>query len=88
MGVIPVDGDPDLGRRAAGGSPWWLLYSGGRSAGGDRREGDGRQSLAAGCWGGKASDVRAVLGVVQMWPEEDRCRLVSWRLSAAAAQLR
>jgi hypothetical protein len=23
LGVTPVDGDLDLGRRAAGGSPWW-----------------------------------------------------------------
>jgi hypothetical protein len=29
--------------------------------------------------------VGAVLGVVQMWSEEDRCGLVSRRLSAAAA---
>jgi hypothetical protein len=28
LGVTPVDGDPDLGRRAAGGSPW-------RACGGD-----------------------------------------------------
>jgi hypothetical protein len=44
--------------------------------------------LAAECWGGKASGVRAVLGVEQVWPEEDRCGLTSWRLSAAAARLR
>jgi hypothetical protein len=31
---------------------------------------------------------RAVLGVEQVWPEEDRCRLTSWMLSTAAAQLR
>jgi hypothetical protein len=30
LGVTPVDGDPDLGRRAAGGSPW-------RAHGGDGR---------------------------------------------------
>jgi hypothetical protein len=84
LGVTPVDGDLDLGRSAAGGSPWWLLYGGGRLAGGDRRGGDGRRSLATGCWGGKAFGVRAVLGVVQMWPEEDRCGLALRRLSVAA----
>jgi hypothetical protein len=31
---------------------------------------------------------RVVLGVEQVWPEEDRCRLTSWMLSAAAARLR
>jgi hypothetical protein len=31
--------------------------------------------------------VRAVLGVVQMWPEEDRCGLASQRLSATVVQL-
>jgi hypothetical protein len=31
---------------------------------------------------------RAVLGVEQVLPEEDRCRLTSWMLSTAAAQLR
>jgi hypothetical protein len=30
---------------------------------------------------------RAVLGVEQVWPEEDRCRLTSWMLSAAATRL-
>jgi hypothetical protein len=43
----PGVGDFDLRRRAAGGSPWRLLNGGGRSAGGDRRGGDGRQSLEA-----------------------------------------
>jgi hypothetical protein len=47
LGVAPGDGDFDLRRRAAGGSPWRLLNGGGRSAGGDRRGGDGRQSLEA-----------------------------------------
>jgi hypothetical protein len=82
------DGGFDLRRRAAGGSPWRLLDGGGRSARGNRRGGDGRRSLAAGCWGGKASSARAVLGVARVWPEEDRCVLASRRLSAAAAQLR
>jgi hypothetical protein len=31
---------------------------------------------------------RAVLGVAQVWPEEDRCGLTSRRLSVAAAWLR
>jgi hypothetical protein len=34
MGVSPVDGDPDLGRRAAGGSTWRA-----RGGDGDRAEG-------------------------------------------------
>jgi hypothetical protein len=44
--------------------------------------------LAVECWGGKVSSARAVLGVEQVWPEEDRCRLTSWRLSAAVARRR
>jgi hypothetical protein len=39
-----------------------------------------RRSLAAGCWGGKASGARAVFGVAQVCPVEDRCGLTSWRL--------
>jgi hypothetical protein len=62
-------GELNSGATGRSGSPWWLLYGGGRSAGGDRRGGGGQ---AAGCWGGKASGVRAVLAVVQTWPEEDR----------------
>jgi hypothetical protein len=31
---------------------------------------------------------QVVLRVEQVWPEEDRCRLTSWMLSAAAARLR
>jgi hypothetical protein len=58
LGVAPGDGVFDLRRRAAGGSPWRLLDGGGRSAEGDRRGGDGRRSLAAGCWGGKVSGAR------------------------------
>jgi hypothetical protein len=81
------DGGSDLRRKAAGGSPWRLLYGGGQSVGGDRCGGDDRRSLAAECWGGKVSSARAVLGVEQVWPEEDRCWLTSWRLSAAAARL-
>jgi hypothetical protein len=85
--VAPVDGGLNLRRRAAKGSPWWLLDGGGWSAGGDRRGWDSRRSLAAGCWGGMASGAQAVLGVAQVWSEEDRCGLASRRLSAAAAQL-
>jgi hypothetical protein len=72
----------------AGGSPWRLLDGDGQSAGGDRRRGDGRRSLAARYWGGKAFGARAMLGVAQVWPEEDHCGLTSRRLSAAAARLR
>jgi hypothetical protein len=59
--VALVNGGLDLRRRATGGSPWRLLDGGGRSFGGDQRGGDDRRSLAAGCWGGKASDAWAVL---------------------------
>jgi hypothetical protein len=64
-----------------------VLHGGGWSTGGDRREGGGRRLLAAGCWGGKAFGVRAVLGVVQTWPEEDRSGLASLRLLAAVAHV-
>jgi hypothetical protein len=36
----------------------------------------------------EAPGTRAVLGGKQVWPKEDRCRLTSWMLSAAAARLR
>jgi hypothetical protein len=37
---------------------------GGRSAGGDRRGGDDRRSLAVECWGRKVSGARGGVGVV------------------------
>jgi hypothetical protein len=53
------------------------------------RRGSARRGWPAvaggGSWGGKASNARAVLGMVQVWSEEDRCGLASRRLSAAAA---
>jgi hypothetical protein len=81
-------GELNSGATGRSGSPWWLLYGGGWSAGGDKSGGGGQRSLAAGCWGGKAFGVRAVLGVVQMWLEEDRCGLASRTLLAVVAQLR
>jgi hypothetical protein len=86
--VALVDGGLDLRRRVAGGSPWRFLNGGGQSVRGDQRGGDGRRLLVAGCWGGKASGARAVLGMAQVWPEEERCGLASRRLLAVAAQLR
>jgi hypothetical protein len=42
----------------------------------------------AGDWLLGREGVRAMLGVVQTWPKEDRCGLAPRRLLAAAAQLR
>jgi hypothetical protein len=81
--VALVDGGLDLRRRAAGGSSWRLLDSGGRSVRGDQRGGDDQRSLAVGLGAGR----RPVLGMAQVWSEEDRCGLASRRLSAVAAQL-
>jgi hypothetical protein len=46
QGANPVDSDPDLGRRAAGGSPWWARGGDGDRAEGCAGEGVGRLSLA------------------------------------------
>jgi hypothetical protein len=55
----------------AGGSLWWLLDGGGRSAGGDRRGRDGRRSLAAEYWAGKASGARGGVGVARGGPVQN-----------------
>jgi hypothetical protein len=46
QGANPVDGDPDLGRRAVGGSPWWDHGGDGDQAEGCAGEGVDRLSLA------------------------------------------
>jgi hypothetical protein len=46
LGVTPVDGDPDLGRKAAGGSPWQVRGGDDDRAEGCTGEGVGRLSLA------------------------------------------
>jgi hypothetical protein len=63
LGVAPGDGGSDLRQKATEGSLWRLLDDRGRSARGDRRGGDDRQSLAVECWGRKVFGARGGVGV-------------------------
>jgi hypothetical protein len=60
---------------------------------GGRPKGIGVEGMVGGRWrpgvgAGRCPVLGAMLGVAQLWPEEDRYGLTSRRLSAAVARLR
>jgi hypothetical protein len=66
-----------------GSSPRW------RARAGKSRRRQTREGVEAGVEVDvEVPGTRAVLGVEQVWPEEDRCRLTSWMLLALVARLR